>query len=210
MYDRAITYPTNDNTAGDVQILNGRGGAQPSKNYCIVICTHAHCDLLCTNPGHAPSGALDEAEAAADTNTAALLDLANAQPDQIGIPLEDSMTAVITNLDADGKLETNCTWVCSGKLNCRLVCCDSAAETQSEAQCPLITDGGALPEGEAVEGMGKCEIVKKNKVAEIMVCQIAEAAGGDALIAGSRDPTGVHCVTYWIGLQPQLVCRNAH
>jgi hypothetical protein len=203
VYDRAITCPTNDNTAGEVQVLNGRAGAKPAKNHCIVICTHAHCGLLCADPGQ--GGRTDETETATDTDTADLLDLANAQPDQLGVPLEEGMTTVITNIDAEGKLEGNCTWVCSGKVSCRLVCCDSAAASaRSEAQCSLITDGGALPEGEAVEGAGKCEIVKKNKVAEIMVCQLPEAAGGDALTAG------LQCVIYWFGLMPQLICRNVH
>ncbi|KAF3049971.1 hypothetical protein E8E11_005497 [Didymella keratinophila] len=168
VYDRGITHSTNDNSAGDVQVLNGRAGAKPPKNHCVVICTHAHCALLCTNPGHTSSGTLDTAEAAASTDTVDLLDLANAQPDQIGVPLEDGMTTVITNIDADGKLEGNCTWVCSGK---------------SEAQCSLIEDGGALPEGQATKDAGKCEIVKKNKFTQIMVCQVPETAR-EAVTAG--------------------------
>lgn len=184
MYDRGITHSTNDNSAGDVQVLNGRAGAKPPKNHCVVICTHAHCALLCTNPGHTSSGTLDTAEAAASTDTVDLLDLANAQPDQIGVPLEDGMTTVITNIDADGKLEGNCTWVCSGKVSCQLHCCGSAAaEAQSEAQCSLIEDGGALPEGQATKDAGKCEIVKKNKFTQIMVCQVPETAR-EAVTAG--------------------------
>lgn len=193
-----------------MQVLSSRADADAPRSYCIAICTHAHCALLCTNPSHPFSAAVDEIEVAADTNTTDLLDLTNAQPDQLGILLEDGATTMITNMDADGKLEGNCTWLCSGKVTCRLVCCDSAAtEAQSEAQCSLIEDGGALPEGNAIEGAGKCEIVKKNKVAEIMVCQLPESAAGNALTAGVWNFAGVHCVIYWIGLMPQLVCRNA-
>jgi len=211
VYDRAITQSANVDTTAEAQVLNSRAGTKPLKNHCIVICTHAHCALLCTNPGRPPSGTLDEAEAAANTDTTDLLDLANAQPDQISVPLEDGMTTVITNIDADGKLEGNCTWVCSGKVSCQFHCCDSAAAVaQSAAQCSIIEDHGALPEGASTEGMGKCEIVKKNKFTQIMVCQVPEAAG-DALTTGwGQDPMGVHCQIYWIGLMPQLICHNVN
>ncbi|KAJ4384469.1 hypothetical protein N0V86_000068 [Didymella sp. IMI 355093] len=209
IYDRAVTPLTSDNTAGEAQALNGRAGAKPFENYCIVICTHAHCGLLCTNPGGPLSGAMDDTETAADTGTTDLLDIANARPDQLGVPLVDGMTTVIATLDEDHQLEENCMWVCSGKVNCRKVCCDSIAP----AQCSLIKDIGTLPEneaveGEAVEGMGKCEIVKKNKVVQIMVCQVPEAAGGDALTAGNLDPNGMRCLILWIGVMPQIVCHK--
>ncbi|KAL1650182.1 hypothetical protein SLS61_006105 [Didymella pomorum] len=97
--------------------------------------------------------------------------------------LKDGMIIVMTKIDADGKLEGNCTW------------------------CSLIEDGGVLPEGQATEAAGKCEIIKKNKVAEIMVCHIPEAAG-DALTAGwSQDPMGVHCQIFWTGTMSQLICN---
>lgn len=206
IFDRAVTHPTSDDIAAEVQVLSDRAGARPPKNYCIVICTHAHCASLCTNPGHLPSGAIDEVGTAANSSTADLLDLANAQPDQIGVLLEDGITTMITSLDADGKLEGTCMWVCSGKVSCRLVCCNSAAV---EAQCSLIKDAGGLPEGQAIEGTGKCEIVKKNKVVELLVCQVPEATGGGKLTAGLWDPLGVHCDVYNIGFQPIVVCHDA-
>jgi hypothetical protein len=199
--------------------LNGRAGAEPFENHCIVICTHAHCGLLCTNPSGPLTGAMDDSETAADTGTTDLLDIASAQPDQLGVPLVDGMTTVIATLDEDHQLEENCMWICSGKVSCIRVCCNSIAP----AQCSLIKDVGTLPEneavegeavegkaveGKAVEGMGECEIVKKNKVAQIMVCQVPEAAGGDALTAGNLDPNGVRCLIFWIGVMPQIVCRE--
>ncbi|KAF3033818.1 hypothetical protein E8E12_003875 [Didymella heteroderae] len=135
-----------------------------------------------------------------------LLDLVNAQSGQLAVPVVDGMTTVITSLDKDGKFEGNCMWVCSGKVNCRFVCRDSAAK----AQFSLVKDAGTLPEGQATEGMGKCEIVKKNKIAQIMVCQVPEAAGGDALTAGFLDSMGVHCDVYSVESQPQMTCRQVH
>lgn len=97
IYDCTFIHPATDDTTAEVQVLSGRADARPLQNYCIVICTHTHCALLCTNPGHSSSGAIGEIEAATNSSIAGLLDLANAQPDQIGVPLVDGMTTMITS-----------------------------------------------------------------------------------------------------------------
>lgn len=202
IYDRAVTHSTDDSTACEVLILNSRAGAKPQR-------------ITASSSARTPT-ALSSAQILATH----LLDRLT-RPRQLLIltlqtswtsptrsltrsaSLKDGMIIVMTKIDADGKLEGNCTWVCSGKVSCQLHCCDST----TEAQCSLIEDGGVLPEGQATEAAGKCEIIKKNKVAEIMVCHIPEAAG-DALTAGwGQDPMGVHCQIFWTGTMSQLICN---
>ncbi|KAF1928926.1 uncharacterized protein M421DRAFT_390802 [Didymella exigua CBS 183.55] len=200
--DHTVTQLTNDNTAVEVQVLDSRAGAKPPKNYCIVICTHAYCGLLCTNPSRPPSAVVDDAEVATNIDTADLLDLTDAQPDKLGVPLKEGMTTVITTVGTkDNKREKDCMWVCSGKVNCRQVCWAT-----SDVKGALIEDIGSLPEGEAVDGMGDCEVVDKGGVGPLMVCQVPEVAGGDALAAGDVDPN--HCLIVWMRGMPQITCHQ--
>lgn len=69
-------------------------------------------------------------------------------------------------------------------------------------------DGGSLAEGEAVDGMGDCEIVEKGDVGRLMVCNVPKTAGGEMLTAGDLDPNGMRCLIFWIGLIPHIICNK--
>lgn len=211
---RSSTLPA---TIPSTVFKNKRGAIKKSPQpKCIIICTHAYCDLLCISPRVASSpfaetNTVNNNNVTANTanalNTTALLASVNMQPDKIGIPLAPGTNMVVLGQkEIDGRFK-KCVWFC----NSATVLCQEKCWDLNEAESAAVANGGYI-EDKAVEGSVKCDVVEKNDVGRLLVCRPPAAikARGDDVEDG-REYKVMHkmrCTLFWRGRMPHLVCRE--
>ncbi|KAJ4982613.1 hypothetical protein SVAN01_11896 [Stagonosporopsis vannaccii] len=134
----------------------------PSK--CIIVCAHAWCRPICSNPPTPHSKTADNKDAAASPGTSGLL---IAQAEKLGISVRPGTITVVL-----GDPQVNrCAWLCSGaSVQCREKCW---AEDVVGHQ-PILS-GGAPPEDMVIDGGNQCQVVDRGEHFRAIVCAVPEA-----------------------------------
>lgn len=184
--------------------MGKRKPPKPARNKCIAICTHAHCGLLCTNPGFSATSTantnINETINAVDPAKFPATDL---HPGQLSVPLTPgSHTVILGQKEVDFQTE-KCMWVCSSDM----LLCGESCWSADDAQGAAVADGGILTEDEGMEKMTECQVVGKDEVGRLIVCAVPVADGGN--LGGERTGmNGMRCMLFWRDRKPYLTCRE--
>ncbi|KZM24976.1 hypothetical protein ST47_g3860 [Ascochyta rabiei] len=197
---------------------------RPPQSKCILICTHAHCDLLCANPHTTTSLPVSTSSAnptitnttstssTASTNINTNITTTVPQPAHLTISsLSSGMDAVILDPRSQTGQMQRCAWTCSAATGvCEEKKCwaaedvegaEGAEGTGAEHVDEGETDGQGKGGGGGGGGGGECEVLDTEGAGRVVICFLPSEEGDGKAIDDRQ------CTLFWRGGMPRLVCR---